>query len=212
MPNLSSNITKYIVSKLLSIAEIGVYVGVLLLLALRFRIFDLGTWWAIAIILVCLLVLWLLFSIVYKKMDDWKVPELVGRDKKVYLLLGTAWSVIFLAVFSVILFPYINHYLLFGSFGLVLLFTEYRKWKEFVPIEVIDDEKTVEAEIINEKKADDGIEFVDNDLDITDLALDGKMPKDADMEGQEDSDDDKSGSPPISNSESKAGGLTEGKK
>jgi hypothetical protein len=154
MDNLPKNIKKYIISRISDIFLISIFIGLLFLLAFYINIFKYGNIIGILSFLIMIIIFYFVSKLIVRKLDKWVVPSLDSDEQKKFLILDTIWSFIVISVVIFMLYPYANHYLLFGLFGFVFLYTEFKKWKPFFKI-VDEEEKIIEEELNKEVKEEE---------------------------------------------------------
>ena len=151
MSNLMKNINKYIVSKLIDLAEV---IGFIALMFYGVYLFGYNSLYAFGSVIVSIVIYWLVDKLIKMKLDRWTVPELDIAEKKKLNIADTFYSVIFAAVILVFFYRYIKfNYWFISIFAVLIIVKEIIKWRKFmkeVKTEINNVSKEVEPENIPE--------------------------------------------------------------
>jgi hypothetical protein len=156
MSNLMQNLKKYVLEKLVDIAEIGVFIAVLFILLLKTTI---SVNIVLGIALVLLVVFFLVTRYTKKKFDAWKTPVMSKVEEAKYLVFDTAYTLVACAILLFITYGFVNNPTLLLVFvSLVFLLIEQKKWRDYIRKHK-EPEKVIEAEF-SEETAPEFIEDV----------------------------------------------------
>jgi len=129
MSELKENIKKYLVNKFVNLAMI-IFILILLFTVvidtLRYNQIAGFIWLAIILI-----GFYFLSEYINGVFDKWEVPKLNREDKKSYLSVDTIYSLSLLTLLIILLWRYVNGYILIGIFLVMFSIKEFNKWRKF---------------------------------------------------------------------------------